>query len=125
MSSMTSDVEVKEPALPRKRKLSARFDDRTALPHYDHSLKDMYRHVYFEALDILIRSIEILLDQPDYKACHCLEALLVKVCMKDTYSQEVEKVLEAGAADLDAPSLTTQLSILFSTIPEEISGILI
>ena len=124
VSSLTLDVEVNEPALPRKRRLPTRFEEGTASPHYDQSPKDMYRRVYFEALDLLIHSIEARFDQPGYKAYCSLEALLVKVCMKHDYSEEVKKVLEVYEADLDAHNLTTQLSILSSTIPEGISGIL-
>ena len=62
VTSLTADVDVNDPILPRKRKVPRRFEDRSAQPEYDGSPKDMYRRIYFEALDLLVQAIEVNLD---------------------------------------------------------------
>ncbi len=60
VNRMISDVEVSESVLPRKRTVPRRYyEDGDAPPTYDMSPKDMYRRVYFEALDLLVQAIHI------------------------------------------------------------------
>ena len=47
----------------------------------------------------------------------CLQNLLIKVAGNDTYTDEVQKVLEVYQDDMNSTNLTTQLTILHSTMP--------
>ena len=121
VTSLTADVDVNDPILPRKRKVPRRFEDGSAQPEYDGSPKDMYRRIYFEALDLLVQAIEDRFDQPGYRMYSCLETLLTKAVRKDDFSDEIRKVLEVY--EDDSSNLSTHLNILGSTIPEGESSI--
>ena len=105
---VASEVDVNDPVLPRRRK-APRLEEGSALPEYPPSPKDMYRRVYFEALDLLMQTIKDRFDQPGYRIYSCIEMLLLKAFQKKDYSAELQKVLEVYSADLSASTLTTQL----------------
>ena len=54
---MASDLDVNDPVLPRRRKVPRRFEG-DAPPEYPPTPKDMYRRVYYEALDLLVQTIQ-------------------------------------------------------------------
>lgn len=117
--SLASKFDISDPVLPRKRKVPKQFDDGNAEPEYDGSPKNMYRRIYFESLDLLVQAIEDRFDQPGYKMYSCLESLLIKAVKKENYSNELQEVLRVYKHDFNASNLSTHLSILGSTIPQE------
>ncbi len=73
-----SKSDVNDPALPRKRKRPARFNEGTAPAEFSLSVEDHYRKVFFEVVDHLIGAITDRFDQPGYKIYSSLEQLLLK-----------------------------------------------
>ena len=51
--------------------------------------RDHYRHVYFEAVDTIISSIDQRFDQASYKVYSRLETLLLKAINKENTSSEI------------------------------------
>ena len=83
------DVDKPEPA--RRRKVPKRFEQGSAPPEFPVSLKDEYRQVYFEALDLAVTSIRSRFDQKGFKTYSNVEQLLFKAsegqCLKDELDQ--------------------------------------
>ena len=70
--------DVSEPELPRKRRASAPFEVGQGVPSFLKTSEELYRRVYFEALDLIIASItERRFDQPNFKAYMNMESLLL------------------------------------------------
>ena len=121
VTSMASDSDVNDPVLPRRRKVPRRFEEGSAPPEYPSTPKDMYRKVYFEALDLLVQTIQDRFDQPGYKMYRCIEALLLKACHKKDYSEELKQVLEVYSADLNAPNLQTHIDIFSKNLSDSVT----
>ena len=119
VNTMARNVDVSEPALPRRRKMPKRFEDGTAAAEFPSSPKILYRQVYYEALDLL-QSIEDRFDQPGYQIYCCLEKLLENVAKGKSYSQELDQVLDVYGTDLNASNLRAQLEILSSNLPDDV-----
>ena len=83
----------------------------------------MYRRVYFEAIDLLVQAIQDRFDQAGYQVYCCMEVLLLKAIGKESYSDELKRILDVYVDDLNAPNLAAQLQILSTTAPEGISNI--
>lgn len=121
---MAVDVDVSDPVLPRKRKAPQRFEEGSAPPEFQLSPKNMYRQVYYEALDLIVQAIGDRFNQPGYRMYCCLEALILKAVKKETFSEELEAVLDVYSSDLNAQNLKVQLEILGSNMePESIMDI--
>ena len=58
MNTMAGDVDVSKLVLPRRRKMPKQFEDGRASAEFSSSPKILYRQVYYEALDLLVQSIE-------------------------------------------------------------------
>lgn len=82
------EINVAEPVLPRKKRVPSRYEDGNAPPEFHSSLRDMYRQVYYEAIDLLVQTIEDRFDQQGYNVYCCLEQLLLKAIQKKDYSKE-------------------------------------
>ena len=123
VNKMICDVEVSDSILPRRRRIPRRFENGNAPPTYDATPKDMYRRVYFEAIDLLVQAIQDRFDQAGYQVYCCMEALLLKAIGKESYSDELKRILDVYVDDLNAPNLAAQLQILSTTAPEGISNI--
>ena len=77
-----------EPRLPRKR-APARYEVGETEPWYPQTAEDLYRPLYYEALDLLISAITDRFDQPSFKAYAKLEVLLLKSCESEDISDEL------------------------------------
>lgn len=123
VNKMISDEDVNEPVLPRKRKVPTRYEDGNALPTFDSSPKDMYRRVYFEAVDLLVQAIQDRFNQRGYLMYCCMETLLYKTIKKKDYNDELKMVLDTYKDDLNSYNLDTQLKILSTTAPDGLDNI--
>ena len=88
-------------------------------PFYLLTPKDMYRRIYYEALDLLVQTIQARFDQPGYKMYGCIEALLLKARFhKRDYSEDLKQVLEVYSTNLSESicSLKIHLSIFSSNV---------
>lgn len=84
-----SKLDINEPVLPRQRKRPRRYDDEASEGEFPESADDLYRRTYFEALDLIVCSIEEQFDQPGYKDSK-LEDVLVKAVKKQNYDEELK-----------------------------------
>ena len=55
---MASDLEVNNPVLPRQRKRPRRYEDDSAEGEFPDKIEDLYRVVYFEAIDLIVNGIK-------------------------------------------------------------------
>ena len=123
VKALTSKNDICDPVLPRRRKRPRRYEEGEAPHEFDETPEGMYRRVYFEALDLLVQSINARFDQPGYQVYCCLQNLLLKVVNKSDYSNEFKDVVEIYGDDFDSQTLKVQLQILASTVPAEIKTI--
>ena len=54
---MAAELEVSDPVLPRNRKVPKRFEEGSAPAEFHSTPKDLYRQVYYEALNLLVQAI--------------------------------------------------------------------
>ena len=74
------------PTLPRKRRPCKRYDSGSSEGDRPGNVQDMYRRIFFEALDLIICGIQT---QPGYQVCCKLENLLLKAANNDEELQFV------------------------------------
>lgn len=53
------DLDVSEPKLPRCRKMPKRFETGNAPPEFATSEKELYRQMYYEALDLVVNCVKV------------------------------------------------------------------
>ena len=116
VNRMAVDVDICDPVLPRNRKVPQRFEEGSASPEFHSIPKDIYRQVYYEALDLLVQAIDDRFDQPGYKIYCCLEALIFKAVKREAFSEELEAVLDVYGSDISASNLRAQLEVLGSYV---------
>ena len=105
------NLNVDDPVLPRKRRPPKKLDSGST-PFQFESCHDMYKSIYFEALDLLCAGIRSRFDQPGYRTYSNLENLLVKCCKGEEYDDEFRAVTELYGADLRSADLLCQLTML-------------
>ena len=105
------NLNVDDPVLPRQRRPPKKLDSGST-PFQFESCHDMYKSIYFEALDLLCAGIRSRFDQPGYRTYSNLENLLVKCCKGEEYDDEFRAVTELYGADLRSADLLCQLTML-------------
>ena len=114
-----SNLNINEPVLPRQRKRPRRYEDGPSEGEFPENVEDLYRHTYFEALDLIVCSIKERFDQPGYKVYSNLECVLVKAIKKDNYDEELKYIVDFYKGDLNHDQLNMQLGILSSNISSD------
>lgn len=108
-----TSLDVREPALPRKRKAPARFDPGNATSaSFPATVEDLYRPIYFAAFDNTVTAIQDRFKQRGYEQYQHLEALLVKGVSGEDIDAERQAVVQLWGDDFNMVTLVTQLSIL-------------
>ena len=102
---------VGEPTLKRKQKRPARFEEGFADPEFSVNARDEYRKQYYEALDLIINSIESRFSQPSFKAYEKLETLLLKSLKSEDSTEEQNFLQQNFSGDVDIVELQAQLPI--------------
>ena len=74
--------------------------------------EQVYRRIYFEALDLIVSSIEERFDQPSFKAYSNMESLLIGVLSSQDVSSQIDYMKENYADDVRTGYLFSQLEIL-------------
>ena len=103
--------DVEEPQLPRKRKVPTRYEQGSCEAQFHSTAKDLFRQVYFEAIDLAVSSIKNRFDQPGFKVYSNVEQLLFRACSGETYEEELTFVCKFYGEDLNRRDLETQLQI--------------
>ena len=118
VKAMAMERDVDEPKLPRQRKRPKRYEE-GAPAEFDSSAKDMYRRVYFEALDLIMQAIKDRFNQPGYRVYHCLENFLLKAARGEEFPEELKLASSIYGADINECNLQMQLETLGTIIQEE------
>ena len=105
-------LNVSEPKLPRKRKVSQRLQIGTGAAYFPDNVEEMYRAIYFEGCDTVVITIKDRFQQKDYEMYSMCEQLLLKGCRGDSIEEEIEDVCDFYKLNLH--QLRAQLRI-FST----------
>ena len=108
--SMQKSKGTNPPKLPRKRKAPRRFSEGTGEAYHSPTVKEHYRRQYYEAIDSTIATIEKRFDQPGYVMYCNLEGLLIKAARQQDFSAEFQAVTDFYGDDLQASSLSAQLT---------------
>lgn len=101
--------DVKNPELPRKRKAPRRYEVGIGEGTHSTSVEDYYRPQYYEALDVVIASINRRFDQPGYNMYKNLESLLVEAANGCAFEEHLETVTTFYKEDLNRSLLSAQL----------------
>ena len=67
MSQKADEVDVNEPALPRRRKVPSRLEVGEGQGYHPSTPKQFYRTQYFEAFDLIVACVKDRYDQPGYR----------------------------------------------------------
>ena len=111
VTKKATQLNIDEPALPRKRKRTVRYESGNAAPEIHTSIEGYYRQAYFEVLDVICSTIEDRFRQPGYRLYSNLEQLLLKAVCKESYSSEFDFVTKFYGPDLNVHALEMQLQI--------------
>jgi hypothetical protein len=103
---------VGEPTLPRQRRAPTRFDIGSGSGSFPESPSDMYRQLYFEALDLITTSIDRYFDQESFKVYTTFESLLLKTLKSESIDNELQFIETKYSTDIDIEKLRTQLQVL-------------
>lgn len=110
VKTMAKNTElVGEPLLPRQRRLPSKYEEGKAPPEFHESVEDMYRQIYFQAIDNLSSAIKDRFDQRDYKIYSNVEQVLLKAASSKDFSVELGKVIEFYGDDFSRDKLQSQL----------------
>ncbi len=112
--ALASSKQVQEPTLRRRRRAPKKLEVGSTQPEYPETPEDMYRQVYYEALDLMIMTITDRFDQKDYKIYMQCEELLLKAAKGDDYEQEFEQVTTFYGSDFVPSTLRSHLRIFSS-----------
>ena len=118
-AQQSNDVDVDEPALPRKRRAPRRVDDGNAPAEFPVDCKAHYRQAYFEALDNVIMSIRERFDQRDFKIYKNLEELMLKSVRGEETAEILDQVISFYRDDFDPDQLALHLQILRCNFPPD------
>ena len=85
-------LNVRDPILPRRRKLSEKFDERESygfpsIPKY------FFKNIYFEVYDRTIYGVRELFDQLDYQIYVNLQELKLQAFNREDSTGELERVI--------------------------------
>ena len=113
-----------QPKVPRYRKVPRRLDGGEN-PHRYLEPKDRYRHIYFEAIELVTGEVERRFDQPDLRIIKDLEILLLNAangelhegqgCLSEALSSYIE-------GDIDQARLKIQLLMIPDMIKTAFNG---
>ena len=86
---------------------------------FPESVEDLYRRMYFEALDLVVCGIKGRFDQSGYKVYSNLEGMLVKAVRNDNYDEELQYIVDFYKGDFNHDQLSMQLGVLSSNISSD------
>ena len=101
-------LDVEEPTLPRKRKMSKRLDE-VASHHFYETPKDLYRRTYFEAYDNVIQEIEKRFQQKVFLIHRNIQVIFLNAINGKDSSQQLKVVCDVFKNDLNSSNLHVQL----------------
>ena len=115
---MASECDVNE-----QRKRPARFEEGTTPTEFHSTVKEFYRRIYYEALDLIIESIRDRFDQLRYRVYQCLDNLLLKAAKHEDFTEELQLAVSTYTSDIHESNLQMQLQTLGSTVHKKVVNI--
>ena len=106
---LADSLNVEEAELPRRRKQPARFEDGMASGYYHSAPQDLFRQVYYEAVDNTVQCLKTRFDQPGYQMYCNLEQLLIKASMNNDFEQNCKVICTFYKDDFNPEHLRLQL----------------
>ena len=108
---------IKEPTLKKKRKAPKYsmlnyvdgYHSRSDA-HHPTNPRDHYREKFYQAVDVMVSSVNDRFDQPSFKVFEKLESLMIKALNGQDTSSEVKFVKETFGTDIDVDDLVVELS---------------
>ena len=94
VKAQSQKLTIDAPSLPRHRKRPMRYEYGIPAAEFASEPEDHYRRIYYEALDLIIESINERFDQPGYGLYSNLEQLLLKAVRHEDYKEELKSVSE-------------------------------
>ena len=111
-------LDIEEPTLPRRRKLLKNLDEGSEGILFQNP-KDCYRKSYFEAISIIISSIQERFDQPGYRMYKNIGSLIIATIKGETAEEFFAAVTEFYSNDIDIDQLHLHLQLLATNYPQE------
>ena len=107
-------LEVDDPALPRKKRRQTRIDDHfySDTTYNPPTVEEMYRKIYYEAIDYAISTITDRFDQPDYEVYRNMQQVFMNALNGKPFSKEIDEVMKTFGDDLNKIELEAQLQNL-------------
>ena len=112
-----ASVDVPSPTLPRRRKVPRRFEVGESAGEHPTTVRDHYRRIYFEAIDLITTAIDNRFQQKGLNMLQKLETTLTTVQQPLQESEVVKEVMKFYGADFSHPDrLETQLTLLHTSL---------
>ena len=86
----SKDHAISDPVLPRKRRAPARIEVGSRQPTFSKTPKDHYRHIYFEAIDLIVNAREHHFSKPSFAAYEKMKSLLLKGISGESCTAELD-----------------------------------
>ena len=99
---------------------SSTNEEGTGEPTFPETVEDEFRRIYFEAIHLMIHSIDQRFSQPSFKAHEQLELVLLKTLAANDFADELEYLKMHYDGDIDAFILMSQLRLLLVMFKEDI-----
>ena len=95
--------EIDEPSLPRKRRRSERADHyfQPSTYHFPESNEQIFRRIYFEALDNAIQTIKARFDQTDWVVYKNIQEVFLNSLKSETLQENLDVVMDTFYDDLN------------------------
>ena len=105
---------INDPSLPRKKRRPEKVDNYFVPITYHHPVttEEMYRQIYFDAIDNATQTITDRFDQPDWVVYRNMQQIFLKAFKGESFEEELDNVCETFGDDLDKDELTAQLEVM-------------
>ena len=102
-----------EPFLPRKKKAPTRLEHYyAATHHHPETAVDMFRRIYFDALDSVIQMIRNRFEQKDWVVFRNMQGAFLNSLKGESFEENLDVVMDVYGDDLESGELSTQLDNL-------------
>ena len=119
--SVSSELDLEPPHLPRRRQVPKRIDDGTSDGDFPDCPKELHRPIYFQLIDLLQKELEERFDNNNHNALISVETLLMDSIFKSEPSMEcIAKVTSFYGNDFDSVKLEVELTIFYHQIKNEV-----
>ena len=103
--------------MPHKRRVPERFQVGTEKGPFHTTTANYYLQIYFEVLDHAVPAVKDRFDQPGYKIYQNLQELIIKACLGEDFTSELDVVTEIYGSDLPISSFTRNYCCLSHSLP--------